>query len=43
MNPMLELSMDADYDVLAACLIFAAAIAAKCWIQFKSRPANRAE
>lgn len=37
MNTMLELSMDADYDVVAACLIVAVVVAAKLWFQFQGR------
>lgn len=32
MSPMLELAKDADYDALAAFIIFTAAISAKIWM-----------
>lgn len=37
MNTMLELSMDANYDIIAACLIVAVTVAAKSWFYFKER------
>lgn len=41
MNPMLELSMDADYDVMAACLIVAFAVGARLWIRYQCRVAEK--
>lgn len=37
MNTMLELSMDAHYDVVAACLIVAVVVSAKLWFHFQGR------
>ncbi|MEN3939868.1 hypothetical protein WJU23_01135 [Prosthecobacter sp. SYSU 5D2] len=39
---MLELSMDAQYDTAAAFLIFAGAIAAKLWFNYKNQTASTA-
>lgn len=43
MNPMLELSMDADYDILAACLIIASVLAARFWFSQKLHAKKHAE
>ncbi|HEY1082098.1 MAG TPA: hypothetical protein VGE29_07540 [Prosthecobacter sp.] len=37
MNTMLELSMDAHYDVIASCLIVTIVLMAKTWIHFRDR------
>lgn len=43
MTPMLELAMDAHYDTAAAFLIFAGAIAAKLWFNYKGQAAKSQE
>lgn len=40
---MLELSMDADYDVLAACLIVISVLAARFWFSQKNSLEEHAE
>lgn len=43
MNTMLELSMDADYDVMAAVLIISFAVVARLWIRYQCRLENKAD